>query len=117
MEEYYAECHKPQEKLGWNFDGCQEFKASNYDRGSCYNCSCDRSLHRKVMPKKKEVLYKKEAVYTVCHKIHRHLHNLVDGCQEFVPAVEAELTCAACGCHKSFHRNEITITQTTTSTR
>ncbi|KAL3526525.1 hypothetical protein ACH5RR_011181 [Cinchona calisaya] len=35
----------------------------------------------------------------------------VDGCREFMPTGEegtdAALTCAACGCHKNFHRREV----------
>lgn len=35
----------------------------------------------------------------------------VDGCREFMPCGEEEtpggLTCAACGCHRNFHRREV----------
>nr|GMC91587.1 mini zinc finger protein 2-like [Ipomoea batatas]GMC99386.1 mini zinc finger protein 2-like [Ipomoea batatas] len=36
----------------------------------------------------------------------------VDGCREFMPSGEegsgaAALTCAACGCHRNFHRREV----------
>ncbi|KAH7554588.1 hypothetical protein ACOSP7_027975 [Xanthoceras sorbifolium] len=35
----------------------------------------------------------------------------VDGCREFMASGEdgtpAALTCAACGCHRSFHRREV----------
>uniref|UniRef100_A0A0C9RTM1 TSA: Wollemia nobilis Ref_Wollemi_Transcript_13793_1594 transcribed RNA sequence n=1 Tax=Wollemia nobilis TaxID=56998 RepID=A0A0C9RTM1_9CONI len=31
----------------------------------------------------------------------------VDGCGEFMPADEDGLKCAACGCHRNFHRREV----------
>jgi ZF-HD class homeobox domain-containing protein len=33
--------------------------------------------------------------------------HVVDGCGEFMPAPAAPLSCAACGCHRSFHRRVI----------
>ncbi|KAI3759130.1 hypothetical protein L6452_06705 [Arctium lappa] len=46
--------------------------------------------------------------------------NITDGCGEFMPSgddgtLEA-LKCAACNCHRNFHRKETTITTTTTPT-
>ncbi|KAL3525933.1 hypothetical protein ACH5RR_014305 [Cinchona calisaya] len=35
----------------------------------------------------------------------------VDGCREFMPTgeegINGALTCAACGCHRNFHRREV----------
>ncbi|XP_051117707.1 mini zinc finger protein 2-like [Andrographis paniculata] len=37
----------------------------------------------------------------------------VDGCREFMPCGEegtsGALTCAACGCHRNFHRREVEV--------
>lgn len=30
-----------------------------------------------------------------------------DGCCEFMPRADDSLTCAACGCHRNFHRREV----------
>ncbi|KAJ8774886.1 hypothetical protein K2173_019890 [Erythroxylum novogranatense] len=40
----------------------------------------------------------------------------VDGCREFMASGDQEgttaaLTCAACGCHRSFHRREVQTTE------
>ncbi|CAH9061517.1 unnamed protein product [Cuscuta europaea] len=51
--------------------------------------------------------------YGECQK--NHAANLggyaVDGCLEFMPsgddAIDGALTCAACGCHRNFHRREV----------
>ncbi|XP_073007627.1 zinc-finger homeodomain protein 6-like [Typha latifolia] len=32
--------------------------------------------------------------------------HVVDGCGEFMPAADDPLKCAACGCHRSFHRKD-----------
>ncbi|EPS70697.1 hypothetical protein M569_04064, partial [Genlisea aurea] len=50
--------------------------------------------------------------YAECEKnqaadVGRHA---VDGCREFLPCGDREdgaLTCAACGCHRNFHRRKI----------
>ncbi|XP_057514669.1 mini zinc finger protein 1-like [Actinidia eriantha] len=50
--------------------------------------------------------------YVECQK--NHAANIggyaVDGCREFMPSGEEgtnrALTCAACGCHRNFHRKE-----------
>ncbi|KAK7394504.1 hypothetical protein VNO78_15033 [Psophocarpus tetragonolobus] len=40
--------------------------------------------------------------------------HVLDGCNDFIASGEegtaAALTCAACGCHRNFHRREIQIT-------
>lgn len=52
-------------------------------------------------------------VYRECQKNHvaRMGRYAVDGCGEFMPSGEEgtaqALTCAACGCHRSFHRRDI----------
>nr|XP_043618523.1 mini zinc finger protein 3-like [Erigeron canadensis] len=52
--------------------------------------------------------------YAECQK--NHAANIggyaVDGCREFMASGEeagtrAAVTCAACGCHRSFHRREV----------
>ncbi|KAM7460175.1 hypothetical protein LguiA_028233 [Lonicera macranthoides] len=51
--------------------------------------------------------------YVECQK--NHAANIggyaVDGCREFMASGEegtiAALTCAACGCHRNFHRREV----------
>ncbi|PIN24496.1 hypothetical protein CDL12_02784 [Handroanthus impetiginosus] len=51
--------------------------------------------------------------YGECQK--NHAANVggyaVDGCREFMPSGEdgtsGALTCAACGCHRNFHRREV----------
>ncbi|GFQ03971.1 mini zinc finger protein 2 [Phtheirospermum japonicum] len=51
--------------------------------------------------------------YGECQK--NHAANVggyaVDGCREFMPCGEegtsAALTCAACGCHRNFHRRRV----------
>lgn len=51
--------------------------------------------------------------YAECQK--NHAANIggyaVDGCREFMASGEegtnAALTCAACGCHRNFHRREV----------
>ncbi|VFQ86637.1 unnamed protein product [Cuscuta campestris] len=50
--------------------------------------------------------------YAECQR--NHAANIgghaVDGCREFMPCgaegTAAALTCAACGCHRNFHRRE-----------
>ncbi|PKU73872.1 mini zinc finger protein 2 [Dendrobium catenatum] len=44
--------------------------------------------------------------YGECRKNHaaREGGYVVDGCREFMAGEEDELKCAACGCHRSFHR-------------
>ncbi|XP_074375086.1 mini zinc finger protein 2-like [Apium graveolens] len=52
-------------------------------------------------------------IYGECQK--NHAANIggyaVDGCREFLASGEegtaAALTCACCGCHRSFHRREV----------
>ncbi|PSR89660.1 Mini zinc finger protein [Actinidia chinensis var. chinensis] len=51
--------------------------------------------------------------YVECQK--NHAANIggyaVDGCREFMPSGEEgthrALTCAACGCHRNFHRKQV----------
>ncbi|EYU24374.1 hypothetical protein ABFS82_04G157600 [Erythranthe guttata] len=56
--------------------------------------------------------------YVECQRNHAAYirGHAVDGCREFIAAavggkdltnVEAELSCAACGCHRNFHRREV----------
>ncbi|KAK6136534.1 hypothetical protein DH2020_029730 [Rehmannia glutinosa] len=117
----YAECLKIHEHLGGKTDGCQEFEASGKMGVNCSICSCHRKFHKKVVKVEPPpvVKYKTEVVYTKCHKIHEFkFQNSVDGCQEFTPkggdGTAMALTCGVCGCHKGFHRNEITKEVTST---
>ncbi|KAL4353877.1 hypothetical protein GQ457_06G042000 [Hibiscus cannabinus] len=51
--------------------------------------------------------------YGECQRNHaaRFGGHVVDGCREFMASgdegTSAALTCAACGCHRNFHRKEI----------
>lgn len=49
--------------------------------------------------------------YGECQKNHAAYSGgyAVDGCREFMPGVgeEGALTCAACGCHRNFHKKEV----------
>ncbi|XP_019224892.1 PREDICTED: mini zinc finger protein 2-like [Nicotiana attenuata] len=49
--------------------------------------------------------------YVECQKNHAASVGgyVVDGCREFMPGetAGAALTCAACGCHRNFHRKEV----------
>ncbi|KAL3824557.1 hypothetical protein ACJIZ3_020586 [Penstemon smallii] len=103
----YEECCKIHPRLGDKTDGCQEFmwRSSNLE---CAICGCHRNFHRKVVERA-------PVRYTECHKIHvsKTGENYVDGCKEFRSDINRErwygeqVSCAACKCHKSFHRNEI----------
>ncbi|KAB2085200.1 hypothetical protein ERO13_A05G365900v2 [Gossypium hirsutum] len=48
--------------------------------------------------------------YVECQKNHAAAAggHIVDGCREFIPSgaegTDAAFTCAACGCHRNFHR-------------
>lgn len=46
--------------------------------------------------------------YKECMKNHAATigGHAVDGCGEFMPPPSSALTCAACGCHRNFHRRE-----------
>ncbi|KAI3443969.1 hypothetical protein Pfo_000634 [Paulownia fortunei] len=110
MGDKYAECHKYRSHSDGKSDGCQEFmEKKGWISMDCDNCGCHRNFHRKV-----------EVVYTKCHKNHDFkFPSSVDGCQEFTPSgregTEAAVACAACGCHKAFHRNEVHKPVTSTS--
>ncbi|EPS65251.1 hypothetical protein M569_09527, partial [Genlisea aurea] len=52
------------------------------------------------------------ATYKQCMKNHAAAigGHAVDGCREYMAAADsAELTCAACGCHRNFHRRHTTV--------
>lgn len=46
--------------------------------------------------------------YRECLRNHAASHggHVVDGCGEFMPSATDTMKCAACGCHRSFHRRE-----------
>ncbi|GER37090.1 homeobox protein 31 [Striga asiatica] len=106
----HAECCKSHAHMDGKIDGCQQFMGDWRDPSDCLICGCHRYFHRKPEP---PVEYETIAVYTRCQKIHDFkFQSTVDGCQEFIPkdgtTAAAALTCAVCGCHKGFHRNEVT---------
>ncbi|CAA0813470.1 Mini zinc finger protein 2 [Striga hermonthica] len=102
------ECCKSHAHMDGKIDGCQQFMVGWRDPSDCRICGCHRNFHRKP---ERPVKYETVVVYTKCQKIHNFkFQSTVDGCQEFIPkddttAAAAGLTCAACGCHKGFHRN------------
>lgn len=90
--------------------------------------SCSTTCWRLVIMKKRQVVIRKvddsgtnssqtvrSVRYGECQK--NHAANIggyaVDGCREFLASggdnddSMAALTCAACGCHRSFHRREV----------
>ncbi|KAL9154489.1 hypothetical protein ABFS82_10G118000 [Erythranthe guttata] len=105
MEDKYGECNKSHEELGRGKDGCLEFMPNSYSPLDCAVCGCHRTYHRKVIELRTEV------VYTYCKRFHYFTkEDSWDGCQEFFPKNNDEaaaLECAACGCHKAFHRDEV----------
>ncbi|CAH8357348.1 unnamed protein product [Eruca vesicaria subsp. sativa] len=70
---------------------------------------------RQVVIKQRKNLYtttssSSNVRYVECQK--NHAANIggyaVDGCREFMASGgEGTLTCAACGCHRNFHRKEV----------
>ncbi|KAL6640728.1 hypothetical protein ACP70R_021851 [Stipagrostis hirtigluma subsp. patula] len=71
----------------------------------------DRSMANGTAPARKEA---KVAVhYRECQRNHAASIGgyAVDGCREFMASgaegTAAALMCAACGCHRSFHRREV----------
>ncbi|KAK8533948.1 hypothetical protein V6N12_047350 [Hibiscus sabdariffa] len=87
--------------------------------------SLQQLLHRfwqQKMKKRQVVVRRKEperstamrsARYGECQRNHAASIGgyVVDGCREFMASGDegtgAALTCAACGCHRSFHRKEV----------
>ncbi|KAL3623320.1 hypothetical protein CASFOL_032136 [Castilleja foliolosa] len=105
-----GECLKAHASLGGKADGCQGFISSGGLSGkSCSTCFCDENYHKKVVPQTR-VTYVTEVVYTECHKNHNVNGSQVkDGCREFRKKSDNLANiCDACGCDKSFHRNEVT---------
>ncbi|KAL3623325.1 hypothetical protein CASFOL_032141 [Castilleja foliolosa] len=97
----YGKCLKAHAHMGGKVDGCQEFKASS-DGEECSICSCHMNYHKKM------VRHVTEVVYTECHKNHFvNGSNVKDGCKEYTENECSPNKCAACNCHKSFHRNEL----------
>ncbi|CAH8392004.1 unnamed protein product [Eruca vesicaria subsp. sativa] len=77
----------------------------------CRGCGCHVCFHEKDV----ETSYDRSTStvsYTECLKNHSPQTDgtWVDGCREFVAAGEEgtpeALSCAACGCHRSFHKKE-----------
>ncbi|KAF7802982.1 mini zinc finger protein 2-like [Senna tora] len=68
---------------------------------------------RQVVVRREEVAVMRSVRYGECQK--NHAANVggyaVDGCREFMASgnegTSAALTCAACGCHRSFHKREV----------
>ncbi|KAL3623322.1 hypothetical protein CASFOL_032138 [Castilleja foliolosa] len=105
-----GECRKAHWHMSGKIDGCQEFKArASYNDGGeyCSICNCHMNYHKKLVPR---VTHVTEIVYTECHKYHdKNGSQVKDGCREFRKKSDNLANiCAACGCDKSFHRNEVT---------
>jgi len=68
---------------------------------------------RQVVVRRSEDPQRSVVKYGECQK--NHAANVggyaVDGCREFMPSSEqgtnGSLTCAACGCHRNFHKREV----------
>lgn len=74
--------------------------------------------------RRKEAAAKPVVRYRECQRNHAASvgGHAVDGCREFMASsaegTAAALTCAACGCHRSFHRREVaTATETAADCR
>jgi ZF-HD homeobox protein with Cys/His-rich dimerization domain len=65
--------------------------------------------HGGMVEAKKPEAIELAGVYLECLRNHAASAggHVVDGCGEFMPALAAPLRCAACGCHRSFHRRAI----------
>uniref|UniRef100_A0A5B7BHG2 ZF-HD dimerization-type domain-containing protein n=1 Tax=Davidia involucrata TaxID=16924 RepID=A0A5B7BHG2_DAVIN len=130
----YEECcknHGPR-KDRYTTDGCQEFMPLPSTQGegaitigalTCTVCGCHRNFHRKKEDLKKLVHEPSSPSssseiniqYEECCKNHAALRGKygTDGCKEFM-ATQGQgststgaLTCAACGCHRNFHRKKV----------
>ncbi|KAL3623326.1 hypothetical protein CASFOL_032142 [Castilleja foliolosa] len=98
----HGECLKAHAHMGGKVDGCQEFKPwpSSNDGEECSICSCHRNYHKKLA----------QVVYMECHKNHYvNGSHVKDGCKEYRENQWSPNKCDACGCDKSFHRNELII--------
>lgn len=103
-DQRYGECRRSHADLGGERDGCQEFMAGRNSPLECQVCGCHRNFHSKPFRSKIEIVYRE------CKRIHDYTGgNTVDGCKEFIQRGTAAEPpyCAACHCHKSFHRNEV----------
>ncbi|CAA2984361.1 Hypothetical predicted protein [Olea europaea subsp. europaea] len=107
-----ADCRKIHSDLYGKGDGCQEFMASQGEHElECAIYGCHRNFHIKV-EEYAPVKYTTEVVYTACNKNHSiYQRYSMDGCKEVTPSGEEgtteALTCTVCGCHKGYHRNEV----------
>ncbi|XP_057472648.1 uncharacterized protein LOC130761175 [Actinidia eriantha] len=94
-------------------DGCLEFMASDAENLKCDVCGCHRNFHTKKLVRAEETSrINSEVKYEVCcknHAVRMGKYSSSDGCLEFM-ASEGEagsrdaLMCAACGCHRNFHK-------------
>ncbi|RDX71377.1 Mini zinc finger protein 2, partial [Mucuna pruriens] len=127
----YGECRKNQALSvgGHAVDGCREFVANGAEGTTaaltCATCGCHRSFHKRCTMKKVLLVWGREehprnsnnsSVRTVTNVRYGECRknqalsvggHAVDGCREFVAngaeGTTAALTCATCGCHRSFH--------------
>ncbi|KAL3634343.1 hypothetical protein CASFOL_021397 [Castilleja foliolosa] len=111
----YGECLKTHK--GGKLDGCQEFNAGADGHEECSICSCHKNYHKRVESecdhKNHDYVNVTQVVYTECHKNHdvnNGTSHVKDGCKEYRENQNSANKCAACNCHKSFHRNEVIIT-------
>ncbi|GFZ07738.1 mini zinc finger 2 [Actinidia rufa] len=94
-------------------DGCLEFMASDIADLKCDVCGCHRNFHTKKLARADgPSRVNSEVKHGDCCKNHAARmgeYSSTDGCLEFM-ASEGEagsrdmLMCAACGCHRNFHR-------------
>jgi ZF-HD homeobox protein with Cys/His-rich dimerization domain len=76
-----------------------------------------RMRKRQVVVRRSEDTQRSVVKYGECQK--NHAANVggyaVDGCREFMASSEegtnGALTCAACGCHRNFHKRELVETE------
>ncbi|RHN50051.1 putative transcription factor ZF-HD family [Medicago truncatula] len=72
---------------------------------------------RQVVVRRSEDPQRSVVKYGECQK--NHAANVggyaVDGCREFMPSTNGSLTCAACGCHRNFHKREVEVVSESSS--
>ncbi|XP_010550056.1 PREDICTED: mini zinc finger protein 3-like [Tarenaya hassleriana] len=78
----------------------------------CSGCGCHLSFHEKIVATLKMDVASESFRYGECKKNHGMDTGdyVLDGCGEFMAAGEdgspESFSCAACGCHRSFHHRE-----------
>ncbi|CAL5372401.1 unnamed protein product [Camellia sinensis] len=99
-------------------DGCKEFMAMLTNPLYCDACECHINFHKKRVVEDGEASDSEQAIYENCcknHAIRVAKFSYEDGCLEFMPSEgddkaedsRAKLICAACGCHRNFHKRKV----------